>query len=161
IVRIALLTAQRRDKITGMKWDDIDDGVWTVPTDAREKGNIGSVALPRMALDVIEEMPRLDGNEFVFAGKRAGAYQSLSRPKRRLDKLSGVTGWTIHDLRRTARSLLSRAGVEHNLAERILGHTVGSTVSQTYDRHRYDKEKADALARLANQLDGIIHGREN
>jgi integrase len=172
IVRIALLTAQRRDKVVTMKWDDIKSGVfsgdlmptkvWTIPTDAREKGNIGAVALPRMVLDIIEAQPRLASNPYVFSGRGAGAYKSLSKPKRRLDKASGVTGWTIHDCRRTARSLLSRAGVSSEHAEKVMGHTIPG-VEGTYDRHTYDKEKADALNRLATLVDGIVHpdGRAN
>ena len=68
----------------------------------------------------------------------------------------GVTGWTLHDLRRTSRSLLSRAGVRPDIAERVLGHAVGG-VEGIYDRHRYDDEKADALARLAAPIERIVN----
>jgi integrase len=68
--------------------------------------------------------------------------------------------WTIHDLRRTSRSLLSRAGVSSEHAERIMGHVIPG-VEGTYDRHRYDDEKAAALAKLATLVDGIVNLREN
>ena len=68
--------------------------------------------------------------------------------------------WTLHDLRRTARSLMSRAGVQPHIAERVLGH-VQPGVAGIYDRHSYRDEKADALQRLAGLIDGIIDRREN
>jgi integrase len=67
----------------------------------------------------------------------------------------------MHDLRRTSRSLLSRCGVSHEIAERILGHSVGTSVSQIYDRHRYDEEKKVALAKLTMLIDSIVNPRDN
>jgi integrase len=162
IIRIALLTAQRRAKIVSMKWSDIDDnGVWRIPTEAREKGNIGAVALPRMALDVINQQPRLASNEFVFAGRGGGYYNNLAPPKRKFVKqLPDMPAWTIHDCRRTARSLLSRCGVSSEHAERVMGHTIPG-IEGTYDRHRYDAEKKSALEKLAQLIDGILHERAN
>ena len=65
--------------------------------------------------------------------------------------MSGVSGWVIHDLRRTARSLLSRAGVPTDHAERCLGHVIGG-VRGVYDRHEYYDEKAKAFEALAAQV---------
>ena len=62
--------------------------------------------------------------------------------------ICGVTGWTLHDLRRTARSLMSRAGSQSDHAERCLGHLVGG-VRGTYDRHDYHEEKWRAFEALA------------
>jgi integrase len=63
----------------------------------------------------------------------------------------------LHDLRRTARSLMSRAGVRPDIAERCLGHTVGSSVEQTYDRHSYEMEKAKAFEMLATLITSILN----
>jgi integrase len=71
------------------------------------------------------------------------------------DELSGVTGWVIHDLRRTARSLMARAGIRPDVAERVLGHAIPG-VEGVYDRHSYDLEKADALSRLAELIATIV-----
>ena len=58
ILKLSLLTAQRRDKVASMCWQDVsDDGVWTLPTEPREKGNIGQVELPKVALDIIRTQP--------------------------------------------------------------------------------------------------------
>jgi integrase len=69
-----------------------------------------------------------------------------------------IPNWTLHDLRRTARSLMSRAGVPTDHAERVLGHVIGG-VRGIYDRHEYRDEKADALAKLAVQINRILHPR--
>jgi integrase len=71
-----------------------------------------------------------------------------------------MPGWVLHDLRRTARSLLSRAGVRPDIAERVLGHSLQG-VEAVYDRHAYSAEKADALRRLAALIDSIVQPREN
>ena len=67
----------------------------------------------------------------------------------------GVSGWTIHDLRRTARSLLSRAGVNADVAERCLGHVVGG-VRGVYDRHQYQAEMLHAYEALAALIERIV-----
>ena len=67
--------------------------------------------------------------------------------------------WGLHDLRRTARSLLSRAGVRPDISERVLGHAING-VEGTYDRHAYTTEKAHALNALASLIDGIVHPQD-
>ena len=71
-----------------------------------------------------------------------------------------IPHWTIHDLRRTARSLLSRAGVSSEHAERVLGHVIGG-VEGIYDRHSYSQEKAQALRALAGLIDTILNPSDN
>jgi integrase len=169
-LKFALLTAQRKEKIKTMRWDDIADDEWTIRTEQREKGTAGVLRLPQLALDVIEDQRqrRIAGNPYVFAGslrgrRRASAkkpglptFNSFSKAKADLDtKLSDLPDWTLHDLRRTARSLMSRAGVPSDHAERVLGHAIAG-VEGVYDRHRYFDEKAEALNRLAHEVENII-----
>jgi integrase len=71
-----------------------------------------------------------------------------------LDLACGVKDWRIHDLRRTARSLLSRAGVNPDVAERCLGHRMGG-IRGVYDRHRYLDEMRAAFEALAGQIDAV------
>ena len=74
------------------------------------------------------------------------------------DKMpKGTERWVLHDLRRTARSLTSRAGVRPDLAERTLGHEIKG-VEGTYDRYNYSAEKGGALAALATLVDTIVNG---
>jgi integrase len=161
-IRVALLTAQRRAKIIAMKWDDIGEGgEWTVPKRPREKDTIGSVVLPPAALTIIRGQPQIGDNPYVFAGRGDGPFNGFSKAKERFDgRLKNVKPWTIHDLRRTARSLMSRAGVASEHAERVMGHAIGG-IEQVYDRHSYRDEKADALARLTTLIDGIVNPRNN
>jgi integrase len=134
LLKLALMTAQRREKLFTMAWTDIDaNGVWLIPRQAREKGVGGALKLPRLALEIIHQQPRV------------GSYVLTPRPHnrtlQRFRKETGATGWTVHDLRRTARSLSSRAGVQTEISERVLGHAVGP-IQQTYDVHAYFDEKA-------------------
>ena len=110
----------------------------------------------------------IDDNPYVFAGNERGrrhgetsgppSFNSFGQRKAELDaKLpKKMPGWTLHDLRRTARSLLARAGVPDHIAERTLGHAIAG-VQGVYNRHNYIDEKADALARLAVLVDQIVN----
>ncbi len=164
VVRVCLLTAQRSRKVAAMKWSDYDDktGEWSVPKEAREKDTGGTLVLPEMACAIVRAQHRLGDNPHVFAGRGDGPYRGFSAGKVALDaKLPpDMPRWQIHDLRRTARSLMARAGVSSEHAERVMGHALGG-VEQIYDRHSYRDEKADALAKLAALIDGIVHPREN
>jgi integrase len=161
IVRVCLLTAQRSRKVAAMKWADIEDGVWTVPKEPREKDTGGALALPEMALAIIAARPRLKTNPHVFPARGGtGPFVGFGASKEAFDaKLPKDTlGWTVHDLRRTARSLLSRAGVLSEHSERVLGHAIRG-VEGIYDRHAYFAEKRDALTKLAALIDTIVHPR--
>ena len=155
-VRLALLTGQRREKLITLRWDDIKDSVWTIWTAPREKGNPGKLRLPPDAVAIIEAQARFVGNPYVFAGRNGGPTRIFGSGtyKAAFDKLCGVTNWRIHDLRRTARSLMSRAGVQTEIAERVLGHAQGELI-QIYDRHSYQDEMAAALTKLANLIKQI------
>jgi integrase len=166
IVRLCLLTAQRSRKVAKMRWEDLDldAGVWTVAQEsAREKGAGGALALPDAALSIIRAQPRLATNPHVFPARGgAGPFVGFGSAKEAFDaKLpEGTPGWTVHDLRRTSRSLMSRAGVSSDHAERVLGHAIGG-VEAIYDRHAYFDEKRVALAKLATLIDSIVNPRDN
>jgi integrase len=157
LIQLLLLTAQRLDKVRTMRWRDIGpDGVWTIPTAPREKGNAGALQLPKAALAIIERQPRIARNPYVFAGNGDGPRAFEHRHKLAFDAASGVSGWRLHDLRRAARSLMSRAGVLNDHAELVLGHARPG-VEGTYDLHRYDHEKADALRRLSALVERMVN----
>jgi integrase len=157
LVKVLLLTGQRRDKVITMQWEDVEDDVWTIPSAAREKTNAGSLRLPSAVLDVIKAQPRIVGNPFVFAGRGTVPFNAVSDRKRELENnLGEMPHWTLHDLRRTARSLMARAGVRPDIAERVLGHTIKG-VEGVYDRHSYSDEKAGALVKLAALVNTIIN----
>jgi integrase len=157
LLRLLLLTGQRRDKVVKIKWTDIIDGTWVIKTDPREKGNAGELALPQVALDIINAQPRLVGNPYVFAGRGSKAMRGFAMRKENFcAKLPEMPNWTLHDLRRTARSLMSRAGVNDTHAERVLGHVI-TGVHGVYNRHEYREEKAHALRALAGLIETIVN----
>ncbi len=176
ILRLFLLTAQRRAKVTTMMWDDVTvDGVWNIPAEDREKGSGGALVLPETALAIIREQKRIGDNPYVFAGRGDSHFKGDSPCKRAfyvrvtavlrqaaedrgddLEAVEPLPRWTLHDLRRTARSLMARAGVRPDIAERVMGHAI-TGVEGVYDRHSYRDEKADALRRLAGQIETILN----
>jgi integrase len=160
IVKLLLVTGQRRTTVAAMKWDDVSvDGSWRCIPGHRQKGRGGELVLPQMAVDVLREQPRFAYSVFVFPAARGkGHFQGFSDGKNALDRATGpLPQWGLHDLRRTARSLMSRAGVRPDVAERVLGHAQG-TIESIYDRHSYVSEKAQALNALAGLLETILRG---
>ena len=156
-VKLALLTAQRRQKIVSMRWQDVTvDGVWEIPTEDREKGSGGALVLPEMAVDIVRSQSRVGGNPYVFSGRGTGHSKGHQFLKRRFDKQARIAPWVIHDLRRTSRSLMARANVRRDVAERVLGHVLPG-VEGIYDRHEYREEKAHALERLAALIEQILN----
>jgi integrase len=106
---------------------------------------------------------------FVFSTTNGTTpFHTLAEAKKELDKTIAairkadgrepMPHWQLHDLRRTARSLMSRAGVPTDHAERVLGHVIGG-VRGTYDRHEYLDEKRAALEALARLIERIIANR--
>jgi integrase len=157
-IQLLLLTAQRRDKVASMRWSDItEDGTWTIPTEPREKGNPGTLRLPPLAMKIIGAQPRLASNPYVFPGRSDGPLAGFSHRHAAFMALCGVDGWTLHDCRRTARSLMAKAGVSSEHAERALGHAIAG-VEGVYNRYGYANETADALKRLARLIEKIVSG---
>ena len=76
--------------------------------------------------------------------------------QRRGQKFDPLPNWTLHDLRRTAKTLMVRAGVRPDISERVLGHVIAG-VEGTYDRHSYAEEKRDALEKLAAIVNRVLH----
>ena len=161
IVKLALLTAQRRAKLATMRWQDLsDDGVWSIPLAPREKGNAGTVQLAPAALAIINSVPRTP-NPYVFGVRGDQPFGSFGKCVAKLNKqLHGMKPWVFHDLRRTARSLMSRSGVRPDIAERVMGHAIAG-VEGIYDRHTYAAEKAHALGALAALVGSIVNPRDN
>jgi integrase len=159
MLRFLLLTGARRGESGGMTWDEVEDGVWSLPPSRNKIGQPLARPLSKAARAVLDAQPRIVGVPYVFtAGQRP--LTSISRMKKQFDAQCDVTGWTIHDLRRAARSLLSRAGINADVAERCLGHVIGG-VRGTYDRHQYQAEMLHAYEALASVIQRIVAPRPN
>jgi integrase len=159
-IRVALLTGQRRAKVATMRWEDLDGDIWTIAAEPREKVNAGKLKLPKFTFGITDVLPRVGENPFVFAGRGKKAFNSFSDGKEDLQTKVKIAPWVIHDLCRTARSLMARAGVRSDIAERTLGHVIVG-VEGVYDRHAYFEEKGEALAALAALVERILKGDEN
>jgi integrase len=166
LVRFLMLSAQRLQKCAEAKWGDIDsDGIWVIRPDTelatREKGTAGTLPLSAAVLQVVNSQPQIRGNEHIFAGQGSGHFQGYSYSKKNLDRRlmeslgAEMEPWRIHDLRRTARSLMARAGVQPHIAELTLGH-VQKGIIQVYDRYTYEPEKRQALEALADLVESIV-----
>jgi integrase len=154
LVKFLLLTGARRGEAADMTWEELKGGDWELPA-AHNKTGLNLVRpLSEAALDVIQSQ-RCEGSRFVFTATKGLRIVSFSKRKAGFDKASGTSGWTLHDLRRTARSLLSRAGVSSDHAERCLGHVIGG-IQGIYDRHEYYEEKKRAYEALAAQIELIV-----
>jgi integrase len=162
LVRMLLLSAQRRQECADMTFPEIEGDTWLIPGERYKTGLPNAVPLTKAARGLLGE----SGTGFVFStdgGKRP--FSGFSKAKRALDaaiadlrKQEGrkpMPAWVLHDLRRTARSLMSRAGVPPDHAERVLGHVIPG-VRGVYDRHSYAAEKRDALERLAALVERIL-----
>ena len=106
-----------------------------------------TIPLSLAASTVLQQVPRIADSKRVFTTKGKTAVSGWSRAKAKLDELSGVSDWRIHDLRRTVATGLQRLGVNLQTIEAVLGHTSGSRsgVVGVYQRHSFDAEKRAAL----------------
>jgi integrase len=153
LIRFLLLTAARRSEGAEMTWAELSGADWTLPA-VRNKTKIDLARpLSAAALAVIAAQPRNGPYVFAVDGR---PLRGFSGPKKELDQASGVTGWVLHDLRRTARSLMSRAGVPPDHAEQCLGHVLPG-IRATYDRHEYYAEKQRAYEALAALIERIVN----
>jgi integrase len=148
-----LTTACRRSEASGLRFEELTGSDWVLPAARNKVARVLVRPLSALALRIVDTTPRVS-DEFVFStGARPLA--AFSRFKRQLDEASGVTAWTLHDLRRTARSLMARAGVTSEVAERCLGHILGG-VEGTYNRHSYIVEMRSAYEKLAALVERIV-----
>jgi integrase len=172
LVKTLLLTAQRRDEVAHMSRKEIgSDGIWTIPAERYKAKRPNFVALSKVALAVIAAQPHHDDCDYVFPSRAKTPYSGYSKSKAKLDravfaamrkrakkgaKVDQIPNWTLHDLRRTAKTLMTRAGVRPDISERVLGHVIAG-VEGTYDRHSYADEKCDALEKLAAMIERILN----
>ena len=158
LIRFLLLTATRKNEAARMTWSELENGDWIIPRERFKSGVEHVIPLSNTARDLLATMPRL--GPYVFTTNGRVPISGFTKFKDNLDQVSGVSDWVIHDTRRVARSLLSRAGVSSDVAERCLGHVIGG-VQGVYDRHSYHREKQVAFEKLATLLGQIISPQEN
>jgi integrase len=160
IVRLLMLTLQRREEIAGLREDELnsDDNLIALPPERTKNSRPHEVPLSSQAQDVLAKQPRRDDREFVF-GEGGGAFSGFSAAKERLvetiterrqkvdKKAKPMPDWTLHDLRRTGATRMADLGIQPHVIEAILNHVSGhkSGVAGIYNRSTYAKEKRAAL----------------
>ena len=157
LVRLLLVTAQRREEVAGMRWSDIDleAALWTLPREMTKADRVHEVPLSPLAREIIGALKQ--GGVYLLTSGRRGdkPVSGFSVAKRRLDKLSGVTGWRLHDLRRTAGTNMARLKVADSTISRVMNHAEGG-VTRIYRRYGYLDEKRDALDKWSDRLATIL-----
>jgi integrase len=149
-----LLTACRRSEASAMTWGELSNGNWTIPAARYKTGTEVTLPLSNAAMKVLAEIPRIKDCEYVFSTDARRPISGFSTFKLKFDIACGVKDWRIHDLRRCARSLLSRAGINADIAERCMGHALPG-IRGTYDKHHYIPEMRAAFEALAGQIDAV------
>ncbi|MGC8468535.1 MAG: tyrosine-type recombinase/integrase [Acetobacteraceae bacterium] len=162
-MRLMLLTLLRRSEADGARWKDVDWQAGTLAIAAERSKNRQPhvVPLSRQALALLRaRLPaEADPEARIFATRTGGALPGWDKETKRLQAASGTAGWTRHDLRRTAATMLGESGESSDVIEAALNHVhIRSALAATYNRSRYRPQVAAALARLADALDGIEAG---
>ncbi|MER2197177.1 tyrosine-type recombinase/integrase [Methylobacterium brachiatum] len=155
IVRLLVLTGQRRDEVAGLLWSeiDIDAALWRLPPTRTKNGRPHSVPLSPTALEILANAPRLGERDLVF-GSGSGGYSGFSKAKLRLDKALKIDAWRLHDIRRTTATGMAEIGVLPHVIEHVLNHVSGyrAGVAGIYQRFEYADEKRAALNAWAEHV---------
>jgi integrase len=158
VVEFLALTGQRREEVAGLQWEELDLArrIWTIPKSRTKNAKTHLVHLSEQALAVLKRADR--NGPLVFSLLGTKPFQEFSRAKRVLDQLSGVTGWRLHDLRRTCVSGMARLGVAPHVADKILNHQSGtiSGVAAVYQRHEFLAERRAALELWGAHVDRVL-----
>ena len=167
LVRFLLLTATRLREAAEMRRQELAGDEWVIPAARHKSKRDFLLPLSPAAIDLLKMMPTIGRHGWVFTTTGESPISGFSKYKRQLDtrmlrelaardpQPGTLQPWTNHDLRRTARSLMSRSGVEPDHAERALGHVIGG-VRGIYDRHAFEREKARAFEALAELVRRIL-----
>ena len=174
-VQFLLLTAQRRNEVLEMSWQEIssesgqeDQNLkgekptepkvwWTIPGERAKNGKTHRVPLSAQALKVLEGLPKR--NDFVFAGRKKDS--SLTNIEKAIDRARArqkVEHFTPHDLRRTAGTGIAALGLPGAVAKVL--NQQRTDVTGIYDRHSYDPEKRQALEAWGRRVEAIVIGEK-
>jgi integrase len=163
ILEFLALTGQRREEVGQMLWEEVDftQRTWAIPKGRTKNKKTHFVQLSNQALAVLKRQTQQ--GPFVFSVQGSKPFQGFSKAKRELDRLSGVSGWRIHDLRRTCVSGMARLGIAPHVADKILNHQSGtiSGVAAVYQRHEFLPERREALERWGAHIEIILAKFEN
>jgi integrase len=160
VLRVLLLTLQRRSELALAEWREFDfkEKTWTIPAAHSKAGKGHVLPLSDWANEELQKLKVMSGgSRYVLPGPDRAApadpkyiTRSVARCLKRFKK-HGVAAFTPHDLRRTGRTGLARLGVKLDVAERVLNHA-RERIEATYNVHDYLEEKREALEKWAQYL---------
>jgi integrase len=165
LFRLLVLSLARREEVASMRWSEVstDGKTWTIPSIRMKRGQQHVVTLPEAARDVLGTIPRIAGQDLVFSttGGRTPV-SGFTKAKAALDRGSGVTGWRLHDIRRTGVSALARMGVDSIVADKLLAHQPSKLrgAARVYQRHDFASERARALESWAVHVLACASGED-
>ena len=157
LLKLLILTGQRRNEVAAIEWDEIDDDLWTIPGERTKNGKLHEVDLHPLAMKVIETVPHQERLLFTTTGRTPAS--GFSKAKRNLDaRLTDLPHWRFHDLRRTAASGMAALGILPNVIERILNHQSGANAGLVgvYQRHEYRSERREAILAWGDHVSRIV-----
>jgi integrase len=165
IVRLLLLSGQRRTEVGGMCWSelDLDGATWIIPSERAKNGREHWVPLGSLALEVIRSVPEVVDRDLLFGARADRGFTGWAEFKKLLDRRLGDAAgpWTLHDLRRTVSTRLGDLGTEPHIVEQLLnhrGHKRG--VAGRYNHSKYTAAVRNAVATWNNHIIGLIEGRD-
>jgi integrase len=164
LLKLLLLTGCRLNEVAGMKRGELseDGATWTIPGERSKNHRVHVVPLVPLARDIIAQVRRIEGSEFVFTITGRNPVATGSKLKHALDAtIEPTTPWVLHDLRRTAATGMAELGVAPHIVEAVLNHISGAKagVAGVYNRAAYLPEKKAALERWAAHIEGLVTGR--
>ena len=164
-VFLLLTLGCRKTELAAATWSefDFDAGLWRIPSARTKTQEARELPLPSHAIEWLRELePRACGSQYVFPARRSSKRQEYVSPNtlwmalKELDH--GLEAFTVHDLRRTARSLMADLGVPFDVAEKILGHKLPG-VAAIYDRGGAMEQQRKALENLATLIVELDSGK--
>ena len=167
-VKLLLALACRKMELFAAKWNEFDfsNNLWRITATRVKTGEARELALAPQVVEWLQELKiRACGSDYVFPARRESkqkrfAHVSPDTTWRALHELPhGLEAFTVHDLRRTSRSLMADIGVPFDVAEKILGHKLPG-VAHVYDRGGSREQQRSALNRLAQVLSDLEVGRQ-
>jgi integrase len=156
IVRLLVLTGQRRQEIGGLRWKEIAGDTIVLPPERTKNSRRHELPLSPQAAAIIARQPRRGDHVFGFGAR---GYYSWTYSKAALDRRCGIAPWRLHDLRRTAATVMhDRLNVQPHHVEAILNHHSGhrAGVAGTYNRAKYLEPMRKALGLWANYIDALV-----
>jgi integrase len=160
-IQLLILTGQRRSEVAGLEWAelDLDAGIWTQPNTKTKNGRSHVVFLPKNAKHILQDVRNLGRTGSIFSTKEARPISGFSKAKLRLDKVSGVTEWTLHDLRRTFATYATEClDASPAVIEKVLNHSSGAVtgIARVYQRAQYLSQRRDLADQWADLVERWI-----